>query len=142
MSGKSLCDQMSVGPQIALEDLPEIAAAGFRTVVSCRPDGEEEGQLTAAQIAEAAAAQGLAFAHVPVVPGQLGPEQAAAFDAAIAELPQPVFGFCRTGARASMLWALNRCGCGTLDADAALGRAADAGYDISALRPRLEAKAS
>jgi len=72
---------------------------------------------------------------VPVVPGQIGDEDVEAFRQAISELPKPVAAFCRTGTRSTMLWALaNSEG---LSADERIRAAADQGYDISSLRPRL-----
>ena len=55
---------------------------------------------------QAAEAAGLAFAHVPVVGGAISDQDVADFREALADLPQPVFGFCRTGTRTTTLWAL------------------------------------
>ena len=59
---------------------------------------------------------------------------------ALANLPQPVFGFCRTGTRTTTLWALANAGAQTPENLTA--RAKSAGYDLGALRPRLEGAAS
>ncbi|MFN3429026.1 MAG: beta-lactamase hydrolase domain-containing protein, partial [Candidatus Sericytochromatia bacterium] len=76
---------------IALEDLPAIAAQGFRSVISNRPDGEEPGQPNAEALRQAAEAAGLAFTHVPVVGGAISDQDVADFRKALADLPQPVF---------------------------------------------------
>jgi sulfide:quinone oxidoreductase len=47
-----------------------------------------------------------------------------------------VLAFCRTGTRSTTLWALSEAG--HLDPDAILATAAEAGYDLSALKPRLD----
>ena len=73
--------------------------------------------------------------HIPVVPGAISDEQVAQFKAALAELPGPVVAFCRSGARAASLWALSNAG--LRSADDIISTAAEAGYDLSALRERL-----
>lgn len=136
MDIRPLDEALSASPQIAPEDLPAIAAQGFRSVISNRPDGEEPGQPSAEDLRQAAEAAGLAFAHVPVVGGAISDEDVADFREALANLPQPVFGFCRTGTRTTTLWALANVGAQT--PDRLIDRAKSAGYDLGALRPRLE----
>ncbi|OYX73205.1 MAG: TIGR01244 family protein [Brevundimonas sp. 32-68-21] len=120
--------------------MPAIAAQGFRSVISNRPDGEEPGQPTAEVLRHAAEAAGLAFAHVPVVGGAISDQDVADFREALADLPQPVFGFCRTGTRTTTLWALANAA--SESPDHLIARAKTAGYDLGALRPRLEGAAS
>ena len=137
---RPLDEALSASPQIAPEDLPAIAAQGFRSVISNRPDGEEPGQPSAEDLRQAAEAAGLAFAHVPVVGGAISDQDVADFREALANLPQPVFGFCRTGTRTTTLWALANVA--SISADDLIARAKSAGYDLGALRPRLEGAAS
>ena len=136
MEIKKLDDQLATSSQIAAGDLEAVAAAGYRAVLSNRPDGEAEGQPTAAEIAEAAKAAGLAFAHVPVIGSQISEQDIADFRQALDVLPRPVFGFCRTGTRTTMMWALAQAG--TRTADDLISTAATAGYDLSGMRTRLE----
>ena len=140
MDIRPLDEALSASPQIAPEDLPAIAAQGFRSVISNRPDGEEPGQPSAEALRQAAKAAGLAFAHVPVVGGAISDQDVADFREALADLPQPVFGFCRTGTRTTTLWALANVA--SISADDLIARAKSAGYDLGALRPRLEGAAS
>ena len=140
MDIRPLDEALSASPQIAPEDLPAIAAQGFRSVISNRPDGEEPGQPTAEALRQAAEAAGLAFAHVPVVGGAISDQDVADFREALADLPQPVFGFCRTGTRSTTLWALGQAR--RRPVDDVLADAQRAGYDLSALRPELEAAAA
>ena len=79
MDIRPLDEALSASPQIAPEDLPAIAAQGFRSVISNRPDGEEPGQPTAEALRQAAEAAGLAFAHVPVVGGAISDQDVADF---------------------------------------------------------------
>ncbi|WP_375193948.1 beta-lactamase hydrolase domain-containing protein, partial [Marinobacter sp.] len=41
MDIRKIDDSISVAPQIAIEDVAEIARLGFRTLVANRPDHEE-----------------------------------------------------------------------------------------------------
>ena len=136
MDIRPLDEALSASPQIAPEDLPAIAAQGFRSVISNRPDGEEPGQPSAEALRQAAEAAGLAFAHVPVVGGAISDQDVADFREALADLPQPVFGFCRTGTRTTTLWALAHAS--DTDAKYLISTAKTAGYDLSGLLPRLE----
>lgn len=95
----------SVSPQIKPEDMPVIAAAGFRSIISNRPDGEEPGQPDAATLARTALEQGLAFLHLPVANPDIAPADARAMQAALDRLPKPVLAFCRTGARSTAMHA-------------------------------------
>lgn len=140
MDIRPLDDTLSASPQIAPEDLPAIAAKGFRSVISNRPDAEEQGQPSAEDLRQAAQVAGLAFAHVPVVGGAIADQDVADFRKAMADLPKPIFGFCRTGTRTTTLWAL--ASAGAASPDALIARAKTAGYDLAALRPRLEGAAS
>lgn len=133
---RHLTDHLRVTEQIAPSDLAVLAAQGVRSIINNRPDGEGADQPASAALAAAASAAGLAYRHIPVVPGQLKDAQVDAFATALAELPGPVLAFCRTGTRAASLWALHAAR--TLPPEEVLQRAAEAGYDLSVLRPRLQ----
>lgn len=136
MDIRKIDDRLAAAPQIALEDMKAIAGLGYRSVVSNRPDDEEPGQPTAAQVKAAAEAEGLAFRHIPVTGGSMGPEAVAAMRAALDELPGPILGFCRSGTRTTCLWGLANAG--KRPAGELIETARAAGYDLSPLRPRLE----
>jgi sulfide:quinone oxidoreductase len=106
MQAKEISESFTVSGQIRAEDVPKIAAQGFRSILCNRPDGESPDQPDYAEIEAAARAAGLAIAHVPVVSGQITEEDVEAFKASIAELPAPVFAYCRSGARCQTLWTL------------------------------------
>ena len=55
-------DRIAVAPQIAPDDIAAIKAAGYVAIVNNRPDDEEPGQPTGAEIAAAAEAAGSAYA--------------------------------------------------------------------------------
>jgi sulfide:quinone oxidoreductase len=137
MDVRSLDDLLSVSPQITPQDIPALAAAGFRSVICDRPDGEAADQPSAGSVEAAARGAGLSFRSIPVVASAISDADVAKFRQALDTLPGPVLGYCRTGTRAAMLWAL-----ASVDKRPAaelLEGAAKAGYDLGALRPRLEA---
>jgi uncharacterized protein (TIGR01244 family) len=102
---RALNDEVSVAPQMGPEDVAQIAAAGFRSVVNNRPDFEHGPDQPAGSAIEAAVrAAGLEYRHLPVAGGYQTPEQIQAMAALLAELPKPVLMFCRSGARSTNLY--------------------------------------
>ena len=136
MAFKQLSPSFSVSPQLSAADVEMAARQGFRAIVDNRPDGEEPGQLSAAQIEALAMAQGMGFAHVPATAGRIGDEEVAGMVAALGRLDGPVLAYCRTGTRSATLWALSQRGLQSVVG--ILGSVAAAGYDLGALRPKLE----
>ena len=106
MNYRQITDDYSVSGQIIPEEVAAIKAAGFRSVICNRPDGEQPGQPPADSVRAAAEAAGLEFRHIPVVSGQITEENVADQAAALETLPGPVFAYCRSGARCANLFAL------------------------------------
>ena len=131
---RKLADDVSVCTFVTPDELPALARE-FRTIINNRPDGEEPGQPTSAEIEAAARKLGLDYIHIPVVPGQIGEEQVGAFAKALAEKPGRKLAFCKSGTRAASLWALAESG--KRRVGDILAAAAAAGYDLKALEPRL-----
>ncbi|MEL1250964.1 TIGR01244 family sulfur transferase [Aurantiacibacter gilvus] len=135
MQVNKVSDKYSVAGQILPADVAALKEAGFGTIICNRPDGEAEGQPPVAEIAQAAAAAGLAFEHNPIESGAPTPEAVARQGELCAAADAPVFAYCASGKRSTMLWTLaNPEG---LDADERLSCAEAAGYDFEALRPQL-----
>lgn len=135
MDIRRITPDYAVSPQIAPEDLPEIAAAGFRTVICNRPDSEIPMELSSEVMRIAAEAAGLRFVDNQVTHQTMTPERIAKQAEAMAE--GPTLAYCASGTRSSVLWSLAQAG--RKPADEILRAAAQAGYDLSGLRPRLEA---
>ncbi|MES2480519.1 MAG: TIGR01244 family sulfur transferase [Pseudomonadota bacterium] len=107
MSIQSLTADFAVAGQISPEDLPAIAAAGFKSVICNRPDGEAgPSQPPYSAIEKAALAAGLQVRYLPAISGQLTPQQVAETARLLDELPGPVLAYCRSGARSANLWQL------------------------------------
>ncbi len=105
MAGRKVTEQLSVSPQISADDIPAIKAAGFRSIICNRPDGEEPGQPDFEAIEAAAKASGLDIRHQPVMSGGLRQEDVDAFAALTDDMPAPIFAYCRSGTRCMFLWA-------------------------------------
>ncbi|NII10931.1 TIGR01244 family sulfur transferase [Oleiagrimonas sp. C23AA] len=136
MDMHALDDRLSVSGQITASDMATLRQKGFVAVINNRPDGESPDQPSAAQLAEAAKAQGLTYHYIPVVPQAWGAQEVAAFAKALADANGPVFAFCRSGMRSSTMWAMQS------DKPAAqvLAQARAAGYDLSPIEPMLHQK--
>ncbi|MCQ9157118.1 TIGR01244 family sulfur transferase [Acidomonas methanolica] len=137
MDIKQITPTLWVSPQIAPADVEALAGLGVRAIVNDRPDGEEAGQPDSAEIADAAGRHGIGYRQIPVKAGEITDRDVDQFAAAIEAAKGPVLAFCRTGTRAVMLWALSQAG--RVASDELIRDAARHGYDITALKPRLDA---
>ena len=135
MNINKLTNDLSVSPQIGLDELDGIKAAGFRSIISDRPDGEAGDQPTFAEIEAAARKAGLEAAHVPVVSGWIDAADVRAFAEALERLPKPTLGFCRTGMRTTSLWAMSQGESKPIEEILATAKAA--GYDVSGSTARI-----
>jgi sulfide:quinone oxidoreductase len=129
---KQVTDTFAVTAQLDAADLAELKAAGFRHVIGNRPDEEAPPGAKAADIRKAAEAAGLTYVHAPFV-GAPTPE---AIEAA-AKASGPTIAYCRSGTRSVTAWAMSQAKNGAISADAIVEAAADAGYNLSALKDAL-----
>ncbi|WP_144096220.1 TIGR01244 family sulfur transferase [Croceicoccus sediminis] len=135
MEIRRIDDRFAVSPQIAPDDVAEIAREGFTTIICNRPDSEEAGQPTSVAIAKAAKRAGLDF-HLIAVSGGAFPETAVARFRGVRQAANgPVLAYCRTGTRSITLETLANPEDRSIDDR--LSRAASAGYDLSAMRDAL-----
>lgn len=105
MEIRQITEDYSVAPQIGIEHIALIKAAGFKSVIANRPD-TEDGAVPHDAIANAAAEAGLEFRYLPVISGQITQENVDHQAAALADLPKPVLAYCRSGGRCTNLYAL------------------------------------
>ncbi len=137
---RTLSADYSVAPQISIEDVAEAKAAGFAMLINNRPDGEEPAAPQGDDIAHAAAAEGLAYAAIPIGHAGFSHAQIDALDKLLGAATGPILAYCRSGTRSTHLWALTRARAGD-DVDGIVEAAANAGYDLTGLRPMLDALA-
>jgi uncharacterized protein (TIGR01244 family) len=105
MQYRQITEDYAVSPQISVEDVKLIKEAGFKSVICNRPDGEDAGQPAADEVRKAVEAAGLTFRWVPVISGQMTPQNVVDQAAALENVPTPVLAYCRSGTRCSNLFA-------------------------------------
>lgn len=129
----------AVAPQLSPADV--VAAKGrFALIINNRPDGEDPSAPQGAEIDAAAQAAGIGYIAIPVTHAGFSHAQIDMMEAALREADGPVLAYCRSGTRSCYLWALTRARSGA-DPDMLTGQAAAAGYDLSPIRPMLDALA-
>ena len=104
MDISKLTDDYAVTPQILVDDVASIAAAGFVAIICNRPDDEEPDQAFAAEISAACAKVGLSFHHIPVSSMPIPPEDIQQQRDIIEESAGPVLAYCRSGQRSIVIW--------------------------------------
>ena len=106
---KAVSGHFSVTAQVSVGDVPNIAAAGFKTLINNRPDGEGgPSQPKSAELEKVCTALGLRYVYLPVVSGAITPAQVNAMRDALAAALTPVLAFCRSGARSSTLFSMSQ----------------------------------
>lgn len=136
MDIRALTPAYAVSPQVAPEDFAAIKAAGYVTVINNRPDAEIPAHLHTDPMRVAAEAAGLTYVVNPVIGGAITEGNVVAQRDAIETSPGPVFAYCASGNRSSVVWALAHAG--KLPADDLIGIPARFGYSLEWLRPTLE----
>ncbi|WP_332772557.1 TIGR01244 family sulfur transferase [Phenylobacterium sp.] len=132
---RRVTDDLSVSPQIALDDLARAKSEGFKLVINNRPDGEDPSQPTSAEVEAAARALGLDYVHIPVRGGPT-PDQVEANHLAVEQAGGPVLAFCRSGTRSIVTWSLGEFQADARTRDELVELGAQAGYDLSGAFPR------
>lgn len=139
MDIRELTPRYSVSPQIAVEDVPDIAEAGFALVICNRPDEEVPPSHQADAIEQAVKAAGLQFAVLPITHQTMTMENVARQRDMVAAAGGPVLAYCASGTRCSVIWALGAAGDTPVDDILSVTR--NAGYNLDNLRPTLDAAA-
>lgn len=127
---------LSVGPAPTPADIARLAQAGFRSIINNRPDTDQALTMTSDEVATAAAATGLAYAHIPVEGKNPLEKDVRAFATALANLPKPIFAYCQSGGRSAALWAL--ASVGEHDSDTLISMCHGIGFDVSGLRAKMD----
>lgn len=139
MDIRPLTPDYAVSPQIEVEDLAAIKAAGFVCVINNRPDGEIPPHLHSETMRRAAEGMGLTFVANPVIGGMLTMDNVTVQQSAIMAATGPVLAYCASGNRSSVVWALSMAG--TKPVDDLVGLPARFGYQLDHLRPQIAALA-
>lgn len=103
MNYRSIDQNFAVAGQLQPSQMDELAAAGFKSIVCARPDHEDAGQPTFAEVAAAAKAKGVEAVHIPISSG-ITEGALIRMEQALNTLPKPIYGYCRSGGRAGSLY--------------------------------------
>ena len=136
MDIRRLTDSSAVSPQIMPADVAAIAAAGFTTIIDTRPDGEIPPEVQTEAVRKAVEAAGLHFVVNPVIGGAITMDNVRLQGAALAEAKGPVFAYCASGNRSSIVWALSQSG--KRPTDELIETAARFGYNLEPMRAQID----
>ena len=134
---RKITDSVFASPQITVDQIAEAKALGVTLVINNRPEGESDDQTPGSEIAAAARAAGMDYVAIPVTHSGFSQSQVDAMEQALAGTSGPVLAYCRSGTRSTLLWALARARAGE-NPVALTAQAAEAGYDVSPVRPLMD----
>jgi uncharacterized protein (TIGR01244 family) len=134
-----LTDRLAISDAPTEDELRELAAGGFRSIVDLRGDGEPRPRGVAPwEEARLAAASGLAYHQVPVEPPRLGDYLGDLVRRTVREAKPPVLLHCTTGRRAGVFGLIILACDERLPSEAYRSRARDLGLNFEGM-PRLSA---
>ncbi len=104
MKYQQLSSDFAVASQISVADVAKIAAEGYRCIICNRPDHEDAGQPTVAEIRDACDAVGLELHHVPIAGDALNHEAVLEQMNIMTNAEGPYLAYCRSGNRSTVIW--------------------------------------
>lgn len=137
MDIRPLSPTFAVSPQIAVEDIPAIVAAGYTTIICNRPDAEVPPSHQAQAIGAAATAAGLNFVVKPVTHQGLNMELIADQKASMDAADGPILAYCASGTRSSIVWSFAQAG--EMPTSDIIAATSAAGYDLGGMGPQIDA---
>ena len=135
---RRLTETMLASPQITVDDVAAAKSEGVTLIVNNRPEGESDDQTPGSEIAAAARDAGIDYLEIPISHSGFSHPQVARLAEAIERTDGTVLGYCRSGTRSTLLWALARASLGD-DPETLSAAAAQAGYDVASVRPAMDA---
>jgi len=135
MDIKSLTVNLSVSPQLLVNEMEAVAQAGFKAIICNRPDGEGPDQPSFKEIEAAAEHYGIQARYLPAETGKVSDQDGQAFGQLLQTLPGPILAYCRTGMRSTTMWALSQAGAMPLPQILEAGQ--KVGFDLKALVQRI-----
>ncbi len=134
---RQLTETLFVAPQIDLASVAEAGAQGITLIINNRPEDESPDQVPGPEIEAAARVAGLDYVAIPITHAGFSQPQVEAMATALDRAEGAVLAYCRSGTRSTLLWALAEAK-GGADPDALSAIAAEAGYDVSPIRPLMD----
>jgi uncharacterized protein (TIGR01244 family) len=104
---RRLDEKVMISGQIEPGDVARLKDEGVSMIICNRPDDEEPGQPSAAEIEDAAQQAGMQFRNIPIARG-IGPSDAKSMEEAIEAANGKILSYCRTGNRSALVWAIAR----------------------------------
>ncbi len=138
---RKINDQISVSPQITLDDIVAAKADGVSLIINNRPDGEDPSAPQSADIEAAAKAAGIDYVTIPITHSGFSAPQVDAMIEALADSQGKILAYCRSGTRSTFLWSLAQAKQG-VSPDEIARLAGNAGYDITPVRAMIDALAA
>lgn len=136
---KQLSERLFVAGQISSADIQQAGAAGIKTIINNRPDGEEPDQLSHTEAATLSNSLGIDYHYLPMANGQpLPPTLVDDFLAVLSGTEDAVLAHCRSGMRSSVIWAIGQIQQGKLSPDQTIEAATSAGVPLANARALLE----
>jgi len=135
---KPLEQDVEITSALTLDELDEVKALGFKAVICNRVAGESDDFPDETSYRHKAKQLGISWVHIPVKPGEYSQEDIQAFANSLAHLPRPILAFCRTGKRATHLWAYAKRQSEQCELATLFTAAKDAGFDLEDHRQALE----
>ncbi len=134
---RQITPRFFAAPQISPEDMTAIAEAGIKRVLCNRPDMEVPPSHQSAAMERAALAAGLDYVCQPLTHQTMTPEIIARNRDLIEGCDGKVLAYCASGTRSTIAWALGAAR--EMPADDIIAAAGAGGYDLSSMRPMLQA---
>lgn len=98
-------DMVAVSAQLTVDDMKEVARAGYKSVIINRPDNEGgPDQPLSADVMQAARDLGMQVEYQPVISGALTQDDAVRFGQLLEQMPKPILAYCRSGGRCFKLY--------------------------------------
>ncbi len=135
MDIKALTTNISISPQVLVNEMEAVAQAGFKAIICNRPDGEGPDQPSFKEIEAAAEHYGLQARYLPAETGKVSDQDGRTFGQLLHSLPSPILAYCRTGMRSTTMWALSQAG--TMPLPQILEAGQKIGFDLKALVQRI-----
>lgn len=124
-----ISEEVTVGAQPAVDQIADLAAEGFKTVINFRKSGEEDQPLSPEEEEKLVRAAGMDYVHMPVAMDSMGPEAVDRFREQFAQLPKPVFAHCEKGKRAGAMVMMHTAIANGMSGDQTLAQAEQMGFD-------------
>ncbi len=136
MEIRPITPRYAVSPQITVEDVPAIAAAGFVKVICNRPNIEVPANMQSDAIGQAVRDAGMEYEVLELTHQTMTPENVALQRELAESCSGPVLAYCASGTRCSVVWALGQCD--RMSTDDILSATTNAGYMLENLRSALD----